>query len=70
MKKLIELITGDDNVTLEPAYALGTLAFLVGIGLQIYSVITQHPFDIQNYGLGIGIFLAGMGAGKWAGTRT
>ncbi|MTD34046.1 hypothetical protein [Paludibacterium denitrificans] len=67
MKKLLEAITGDDNVTIEPAYLWWALAILVGIGLEIYSVVTGKPFDLQSYGVGVGALLVGGGFGKKVG---
>lgn len=60
-KKLIQLITGDDNVTLEPSYFFAALAFLVGLGLEIYSVVYGKTFDMQAYGIGAGALLTGLG---------
>lgn len=59
--KLMQLVTGDDNATLEPAYALSTLAVLIGLGLSVASFITGKPFDIQAYGIGAGSLLTGLG---------
>lgn len=67
MRKLLEAITGDDNVTIEPAYLWWALAILVGIGLEIYSVVTGKPFDLQSYGVGVGVLLVGGGFGKKVG---
>jgi hypothetical protein len=59
--KLMQLVTGDDNSTLEPAYALSTLAVVIGLGLAVASFITGKPFDIQAYGIGAGSLLTGLG---------
>jgi uncharacterized membrane protein len=59
--KLIQLITGDDNATLEPSYAFSALAILTGLGLEVYSVITGKPFDMQAYGIGAAALLTGLG---------
>jgi uncharacterized membrane protein len=60
--KLMQLVTGDDNATLEPAYAFSALAILIGLGLEVYSVLVPgHPFDIQAYGIGAGSLLTGLG---------
>lgn len=61
LKKLIELITGDDNATLEPAYFFSALAVLIGLGLEVYSVIASKPFDFQAYGIGAAALLTGLG---------
>jgi predicted membrane metal-binding protein len=62
--RLSELITGEDNVTLDPHFALGVLAVLVGLGLEVVAVMCGRQFDLQAYGVGVGVLLAGMGAGK------
>jgi uncharacterized membrane protein len=59
--KLVQLITGDDNATLEPSYAFSALAILIGLGLEVYSVVTGKPFDMQAYGIGAGALLTGLG---------
>lgn len=59
--KLLELITGDDNQTIEPSYALSALVIFVGLGLEIYCTLTGKPFDLQSYGMGAGALLAGLG---------
>ncbi|WP_175795981.1 hypothetical protein [Burkholderia anthina] len=66
-EKLGELVTGDDNKTIEPAYFLGALAFLIGLGLEVYAVTEGKPFDLQSYGLGVGALLVAVGAGKKLG---
>lgn len=67
MSKLLELVTGDDNLTIEPAYLWGGVAFLVGVGLEIYAVTQGKTFDLQSYGIGIGALLASLGLGKKLG---
>jgi uncharacterized membrane protein len=46
---------------LEPSYAFSALAILIGLGLEIYSVIAGKPFDMQAYGIGAGALLTGLG---------
>lgn len=65
--KLIELVTDDSNITLQPAYVLGLAAFLIGVGLQIYSVMKGTEFDFQAYGIGVGALIAGIEGGKKLG---
>ncbi|MFC3111397.1 hypothetical protein ACFOFO_26230 [Undibacterium arcticum] len=60
-KKLLELITGDDNLTLEPSYLWSGAAVLIGLGLEVYSVVFGKPFDFQAYGIGAAALLAGLG---------
>lgn len=68
LKKLLEIITGDDNITIEPAYLWWGAAIIVGLGLEIYCTITGKAFDLQVYGVGIGALLAGAGLSKKLGT--
>ncbi|ADE12121.1 hypothetical protein [Sideroxydans lithotrophicus] len=68
LKKLLELITGDDNITLEPAYVWWCIAVIVGLGLEIYCTLTGKAFDLKAYGLGVGSLLIGGGVGKKLGT--
>ena len=60
-KKLFELITGDNDITLEPAYFWSALAVLTGLGLEVYSVIAGKSFDMQAYGIGAAALLTGLG---------
>lgn len=64
LSKLAEVVTGDDNVTIEPAYFLGAIAFLTGLALEVYSVTQGKAFDLQSYGVGVGALLLAVGAGK------
>lgn len=58
-----QLLTGKDNATHDIARWLGTLAIFVGIALEIYSVIwLKKPFNLQEYGLGMGAVFTGLGA--------
>jgi hypothetical protein len=67
LKKLLELITGDDNTTLEPAYVWWAVALIVGLSLEIYSVLNGLSFNLKDYGIGAGALLALGGAGKKLG---
>ena len=64
LSKLNELVTGQDNVTLEPAYAWWGLAIIVGLSLEVYSVLSGKPFDFQSYGVGVGALMVGAGFSK------
>lgn len=66
--KLNELVTDDSNTTLQPAYVMGLIAFLIGMGLEIYCLIKHIPFDLQAYGIGIGALIAGIEGGKKLGS--
>jgi hypothetical protein len=61
MKKLLEIVTGDDNSTLEPSYFWSAAALLIGFGLEIFCVVTGKPFDLQQYGIGALALLSGLG---------
>lgn len=63
-----ELITGDDNRTIEPAYFWWGVAIVVGLGLEIYSVVTGKAFDLQAYGIGIGALMIAAGYSKKVGS--
>lgn len=67
LKKLLEAITGEDKQTIEPAYLWWALSVLVGLGLEIYSVVAGKPFDLQAYGVGVDALLVGAGVGKKMG---
>jgi hypothetical protein len=69
MKKLLEAITGDDNLTIEPAYLWGAIFATAGLGMQIYAVVKGATFDLQGYGIGSAAMLAGLGLGKKLGTQ-
>lgn len=63
-----ELITGDDNCTLEPAYVWWGLSIVVGLGLQVFAVATGKAFDLQAYGIGIGALMVAAGFSKKVGS--
>lgn len=66
--RLTDIVTDDSNETLQPAYVLGLIAFLIGVGLEIYCTIKHLPFDLQAYGIGIGALIAGIEGGKKLGS--
>lgn len=56
-------LTTANGVDYDLGRILWMLAFLVGVGLEIFCVITNRTFDLQQYGVGIGaLLLAGGGA--------
>ncbi|SIT43785.1 conserved hypothetical protein [Paraburkholderia piptadeniae] len=59
--KLMQLVTGDDNTTIEPAYAWSAVVIVVGLGLEVFSVVSGKPFDFQAYGIGAAGLLGGLG---------
>lgn len=66
--QLLQVITGDDNITIEPAYLWWAVSILVGLALEIYAVVFGKTFDLQAYGIGVGALLAGAGFGKKLGS--
>lgn len=56
-----DILTGIDGESWDVGRVLWVLAFLVGIGLEIYSVLQKTPFDLQAYGLGVGGLLVAGG---------
>lgn len=59
--KLMDLITTDDGKTLEPAYWWTAVVIVVGLALEVFSVVTGKPFDFQAYGIGAVGLLGGLG---------
>ena len=43
------------------------MAFIVGLGLEVYAVANGKPFDLQGYGIGAGALITGLGLGKKLG---
>jgi len=64
---LRDIVTTDDNHTLEFAYVLGIVFALVGLVLEVYSVLRGVAFDYQGYGIGSATLIAGAAGGKWIG---
>ncbi len=57
------ILTGVDNETHDVARVLAVIAFIVGLGLTIYSVAWKNQsFDLTQFGLGVGAMLAALGA--------
>ena len=62
---LKHLLTGRDNLTYDLGRVLWAVAFIVGVGLAIYSAVSGKQFDLTNYGLGVsGLLVAGGAALK------
>ena len=55
MELLKNMLTGKDNVTTDFMRVLACCSVVVALALEIYAVVWQHPFDIQAFGVGIGI---------------
>lgn len=63
MSIFTQLLTGKDNRTHDVIRWLAVLSFLVGLGLSIYSVGWKNqPFDLQQFGVGMGAMFATVGA--------
>ena len=58
---LRQLLTGADNTTHDLYRYLALLSIVVGLGLAIYSVVWQKPFDMLQFGSGVGALFAGIG---------
>lgn len=58
---LKQLLTESDNTTHDLVRWMAFIAFLVGIGMEVYSVIHQVPFDLQSYGIAVGAMISGLG---------
>lgn len=58
---LRHLFTESDNVTHDLFRYMALGSIVVGLGLECYVVIKGQPFDLQQFGTGIGILFAGVG---------
>lgn len=58
------LVTGNDNETLEPAYAWAAACLLFGSLCTLTGWIANRPFPIQDYGVFAAAILAAMGAAR------
>ena len=58
-----QLLTGADNETHDVGRYIAVGSFLTALALEVFAVVHKgQPFDIQNFGTGIGILMAGVGA--------
>lgn len=62
--KLEQLFTCKEDGALDPAYVWWAACVVVGLSLEIYSVLTRAPFDLQAFGIGVGALMAGAGFSK------
>ena len=62
MEFLKHCFTGADNTTYDIGRVLWALAFLIGMGLNVYSIVAGKSFDLQNFGVGVGALLLAGGA--------
>lgn len=59
---LKDLLTGKDNQTYNLARVGWGASLLVFLGLAVYDVVVNHtPFNMQNFGIGLGAVLAAGG---------
>ena len=62
MEFLKHCLTGADNSTYDIGRVLWALAFIIGMALNVYSIVAGKPFDLQNFGIGVGALLLAGGA--------
>ena len=65
LSKFLELITEDDNKTLCPVRFAAVTSFIIAMWLQIHSTYYGTTFNIENFGIGAGSLLAGLGGGRF-----
>lgn len=59
----MNMLKGKDNLTYDVIRVQAVAAVLVALCLQIYAVVVKgQPFDLQNYGIGLGVLFASVGA--------
>ena len=57
------LLSGKDNQTPDAVRVMGFVGFLQGMGLQFYdTVIRGNAFDLQAFGIGMGVLFGAIGA--------
>ena len=57
-----QLVTDDDNTTHDIFRWLALASVAAGISLQIFHTVDKGLFDMQQFGIGVGALLAGVGA--------
>lgn len=57
-----DCVTGIDGQSYDLGRVLWALAFLIGIALEVFCVVTARTFDLQQYGIGVGALLVAGGA--------
>lgn len=55
------MLTESDNSTHDIFRYMALASVLVGLGLECYVVLRGQPFDLQQFGTGIGLLLTGAG---------
>jgi hypothetical protein len=60
---LMQMFTEADNYTQDLFRWLACVAIIIGLGLAVFTVVWKgQPFDMQQYGIGVGVLFVGMGA--------
>ena len=59
---LDQLLTGKDCKTHDVGRWLAVLAVLAGIAFQAWAIHLGQTFNLQEFGVGIGVLFAGIGA--------
>lgn len=60
-KLLLDILTGKSNLHYDNGRVLGALTVLTFIGCTIYTVVSQHNFDYEKFGMGAGLVFSGIG---------
>lgn len=56
-----QLMTESDNRTHDLYRYLALLSIVVGLGLNVFVVVKGNPFNMQDFGIGVGALFAGVG---------
>jgi len=56
-----QLLTESDNITHDLYKYLAVASVVSGLAFQLIAIIKGQPFDMQQFGIGIGALLAGVG---------
>ena len=63
MNPLVQMLTESDNKTHDVFKYLALLTIVIALGLEIFVTVWRNqPFDIQQFGIGVGVLFTGMGA--------
>ena len=66
MTTLKDSVTGNDN-TFEFIFIASVVAFLIGMGLEIWTVVFKNAvFSLVDFGIGVGSLFTGTGLGYGA----
>ncbi len=60
---VMTMFKGKDNLTYDAIRVLAVAAVVVALGLTVYTVVMKDAaFDLQAYGIGLGVLFASVGA--------